>query len=88
MAEPAGTTDPVEVGVGLAREIEVDHDVYGNDIDTTGENIRRDETASFTTLEVVEDSIEKEVMIKGLSRTIEAGYKLTGFCPASPSLSE
>ena len=37
MAEPTRTTDPVEVSVGLTREIEVDYDVYGDDIDTTGE---------------------------------------------------
>ena len=39
MAEPTRTTDPVQVGVGLAWEIEVDDNVDGDDVDTTGKDI-------------------------------------------------
>ena len=39
MAKPTRTTDPVEVSVGLAWEIEVDDNVNGDDVDTTGKDI-------------------------------------------------
>jgi len=57
MTEPTRTTNPVKIGVGLAWEIKVDDYVHGDDIDTTSEDIRRDETASFSTLEVMENSV-------------------------------
>jgi len=57
MTEPTRTTNPVKIGVGLAWEIKVDNYVHGDDIDTTSEDIRRDETASFSTLEVMENSV-------------------------------
>ena len=39
MAEPTRTTDPVQVSVGLAWEIEVDDNVNRDDVDTTGKDI-------------------------------------------------
>ena len=39
MTKPTRTTDPVKVGVRLAREIKVYHDVDGDDVDTTCKNI-------------------------------------------------
>ena len=39
MAEPTRTTDPVQVSVGLAREVEVDNNIDGDDVDTTGKDI-------------------------------------------------
>ena len=60
MAEPARTTDPVQVSVGLAWEIEVDDNVNRDDVDTTGKDIWGDQAASLATLEIVENSAVEE----------------------------
>ena len=56
MTESARTTNPVQVGVGLARKIEVDDDVDRLDVDAASEHIRRHQTPRFSLLEVMEDS--------------------------------
>ena len=43
MAESAGPTDPVEVGLRHLGEVEVDDDVHGLDVDTAGEQIGANE---------------------------------------------
>ena len=61
MAKPTRTTDSVQVGVGLAREVEVYHNIDGDDVNTAGKHIWGDQTASLTTLEIMENSaIEEE----------------------------
>ena len=39
VAESSGTTNPMEIGVRLAREVKVDNNVDGDDVDTTGKDI-------------------------------------------------
>ena len=39
VAEPARTANPMQVRVRLPWEIEIDHDIHRDDVDTTGENI-------------------------------------------------
>ena len=60
MAEPTRTADSVQVSVGLAWEIKVDNNVDGDNVNTTGKNIWGDQTASLTTLEIMENSAVKE----------------------------
>ena len=59
VTEAARTTNPMQVGVGLAWEVEVDNDVDRDDVDTASEHIRRNEAASLTSLEVMENSRHK-----------------------------
>ena len=86
MTEPTRTTNPVKVGIGLAWEIKVDNYVHGDDIDTTSEDIRRDETASFSTLEVMENSNVIKEQLDQLF--VDFANKLTGFCHVSPFSNE
>ena len=59
MTEAARTTNPMEVGVRLAREVEVNDYIDGNDVDTARKHIRRDQATSLTTLEVMENSTHR-----------------------------
>lgn len=56
MTKSSGSTDSVEVCLGVLGHVEVDDHVNGKDIDTSGENIRADETSSFSIFEIVVDS--------------------------------
>lgn len=53
----ARTTDPVQVRLGRFREVEVDDDVDGLDVDTAGEQVGADEVAADAVAEVVEDAV-------------------------------
>ncbi len=46
----------MQIGVWLTWEVKVDDYVDGNDVDTTGKYIGRDQASCLTSLEVVEDS--------------------------------
>lgn len=39
LTKTSGTTDSVQIGLGHAREVEVDDDIDGLDVNTTGEEI-------------------------------------------------
>ena len=47
----------MKVGLRVLREIEVDDDVYGLNIDTASEEVRADEVAADAVTEVVEDAV-------------------------------
>ena len=49
----------MEVGIRLAWEVKVDDYIDRDDVDTASEDIRRDEATRLTTLEVMEDAIQK-----------------------------
>ena len=51
------SSDSVQVSLSILGEIEVDHNVNRNDIDTTCEQVSTDETASFSVLEIMENSV-------------------------------
>lgn len=54
-AEPSGTTDTMEVGVGIVRHVVVKHDVDLLDVDAAGEDIRGNEEAQLELLEALVD---------------------------------
>lgn len=66
----SGTTDPVEVRLGVLGEVEIDDDVDCLDIDTSSEEIGTDEVTAQSTAEVVEDSVT--VVLKHLGVRVEA----------------
>jgi len=47
----------VEVGLSVLREIEVDHDVDRDDVDSAREQVSADEASSLSILEVMENPI-------------------------------
>ena len=51
------STDSVQVGFGILGEVEVDDDIDGLDIDTTGEQIGADQVSADAVSEIVEDSV-------------------------------
>ena len=71
VTETAGTTDTVEVGLGVLGEIEVDDNVYSLNIDTTSEEIGTDEVTAVASAEVVEDAVT--VLLKHAGVRVEAG---------------
>ena len=46
MSESSRSSDPVEVGLGHLREVEVDDDVDGLDVDTASEQVRGNQVAT------------------------------------------
>ena len=57
MAVAAGAANAVEVGLGVLGEIEVDDNVDGLDVDSTGEQVGAHEIPAHTVAEVVEHSV-------------------------------
>jgi len=57
VTETTWTSDSVEVGLGELREVEVDDNVNGDNVDTAGKQIGADETSGLSVFEVVEDSV-------------------------------
>ena len=57
MAEAAGPADPVQVGLGVLGEVEVDDHVDGLDVDPPGEQVRRDQVAGGPVPELVEHPV-------------------------------
>lgn len=56
VTKAAGTTNPVQIGVRLARKVEVDNNVDGDDVDAASEHIRRHQAACLATLKVMENA--------------------------------
>ena len=54
-AEAAGTTDTMQVGVGIHRHVEVEHDVDLLDVDTTAKELSSYEDAVSKLLETLVD---------------------------------
>ena len=57
VSEPTTAADAVEVRLRVLREVEVDDDVDGLDIDTASEEVRADEVAANAVTEVVENAV-------------------------------
>jgi hypothetical protein len=51
------TTNTMQVGLAVFREIKVDDNIHGLDIDTTGEEVGADEVTGDAVTEIVEDAI-------------------------------
>ena len=61
VAESSGTSNSVEVGIRGAREVEVDNDVHGLDVDTSREEVSAHEASGLSVAEVVVNSRKKLV---------------------------
>jgi len=70
------TADTVEIGFRVLREVKVDDNVNGLNIDTTGEEIRADEVAADAVAEIVEDAITSSLGHLGMA--VEAGIAQLG----------
>jgi hypothetical protein len=51
------TTNPVQVGLGVFREVKIDDYVDGGYIDTTSEQVRTNQVFAFTVSEIMEYTI-------------------------------
>lgn len=72
----AGSTDSVQISLGILGEIKVDDNVYSLDINTTGEKIGADEVSADAVAEVVEDAVTS--LLLHPSMTVKAG--VAKFC--------
>lgn len=79
MAKAARATDSVQVGLRILREVKVDDNVDGLDVDTTGEKVRRHQVAARTVAEVMEDAVT--VSLDHLGVNVEAGVTELGDFP-------
>jgi len=70
VAESARATNTMQVGFGHLGEVEVDHDVNGLDVDTSGEKIRANQVTASATSEIVEYSVT--VLLTHLGVNIKA----------------
>ena len=78
MSKPTRTADTVKISLRVLREIEIDNDVDGLDIDTTGKEVRTDEVAANTVTEVMEYAVT--MRLEHLSMRVEARItKLSDF---------
>jgi len=84
VTEPAWATNPVQIRVRLPREIEVDHDIHRHDIDTTREHVRRDEAASFSSLEIMENPKHNETSLMLELRKMNVGWEIDRDATHSP----
>mmetsp|Transcript_29631 Transcript_29631/g.27086 ORF Transcript_29631/g.27086 Transcript_29631/m.27086 type:complete len:248 (-) Transcript_29631:478-1221(-) len=67
MSESTTSSNSVKIGFSGLGEIEVDDDIYGLDIDTSGAEIRTDETSAVTLSEVVENFISVPLVHSGVN---------------------
>ena len=95
VTEAARTTNPVQIGVRLAREVEIDNNVDGDDVDAASKHIRRHQAACLATLKVMENAkvyqTEKPLVsltqFHQLESVRQIYKKLTGYGRASPFVS-
>ena len=57
MPKSTRTTDSVEICFGILREIEIDDNIHGLDIDTTRKEIRTHQVAADPVTEVMENTV-------------------------------
>ena len=78
VTEPTGTTDSVQVRIGLSREVEVDDNVDRDDIDTSGKHIRGNQATRLSLLEIVENPVSVTLVHLGVNEEARVA-KLTDF---------
>lgn len=79
VTESSGTTDAMQVGLGHAREVEVDDDVDGLHVDTAREEIGTDEIATESGAEVVEHAVAmrlRHARVDVVTAVTQFGYLL------------
>jgi hypothetical protein len=57
MSKPSRPADAMKIRFGILRKIEIDHDVYGLNIDTSGEEVRANKIAAHAVSKIVKDAI-------------------------------
>eukprot|EP00760_Papus_ankaliazontas_P008881 PhM_4_TR13942/c4_g1_i1/m.5384 len=57
VSEATAATDTVEVRLGVLREVEVDDDVHGLDVNAAGDKVTAHKVAALALAEVVEDAV-------------------------------
>ena len=57
MTETARSTNSVQVRLRVLREVKVDDNVDGLNVDTTSEEIRRNQVTACTVAEIVENAV-------------------------------
>ena len=76
MPKSSGTSNPVEIGIRAAREVEINDYVHGHDINTTGEQIGAHKTSGLTVAEVVVNSRKR----KSIRWSVTQTYLFLSFC--------
>ena len=78
MPKTTGTTNTMKICLAILREVEVNDNIDGLDIDTTGKEVRTDEVAANTITEVMEYAVT--MRLEHLSMRVEARItKLSDF---------
>ena len=81
MTKSSRASDPVEVGVRAAWEVEVHDHVHRHDVDTTGKQIGTHETSGLTVTEVVVNSRKViHINVKGGIMAVKQTYLLRSCC--------
>jgi hypothetical protein len=57
MSKSSRPADAMQIRFGILWKIEIDHDIYGLNIDTSGEEVRADEIAAHAIAKVVKDAV-------------------------------
>lgn len=76
MSETSRSTNTMEVGLRILREIKVDDYVNSLNVDTTGKKIRANEIAAYTVPEVMKHTVT--VVLQHLGVRVEAGVSKFG----------
>lgn len=70
VAKTSGTTDTVKIGLGILREVKVNHHIDRLNINTTGQQVRADQVTTHAVAEVMEHAIT--VLLEHPSVRVEA----------------
>ena len=76
MAKTSRSTNAMEIGLRILREIEVDDYIYSLNVDTTSEKIRADEIAANTVSKVMKHTVT--IVLQHLGVRVEAGVSKFG----------
>jgi len=76
MSKSSTPPDPMEIRLRILRKVEINDDVDGLDIDSSGEEVRTDEVATNAVAEVVEDAVS--VRLEHFGMAVETGITELG----------
>ena len=78
LTKTSGTTDSVQIGLGHAREVEVDDDIDGLDVNTTGEEIGTHQIAAQALTKPLLVLYTQEVVLVPCGSRGRRGYDVPG----------
>lgn len=76
MPKTSGTTNSVQICLGILGEVKVNNHVHSLDVDTTSQQVRTDEVPTDAVSEVVEHAVS--VMLQHARMRVEAGVSKFG----------